>query len=159
MSDKIVENPSAQDIESPALRGFFDLWQRLQTEHHRPRLKDFSLTDFAAHLPHMALNDFDPETGRFHVRLFGSSYVDGIGEDLTGRYVDEVDNTSELLKRYRWLVANKQAYLSLDNNLDWSQNDFQIYNVLACPLFDADENVATLMFRIEFVRASGRSEH
>jgi hypothetical protein len=152
MPDKIIEDPSLEDIASPVLADFFSLWQAIQGEHHRPRLKDFSLTDFAAHLPHMALNDYDRKTGRFHVRLFGSSYVDGIGGDLTGAFVDEVPNTEVLLKRYRRLVESKQAYLSLDNDLSWSPNDFQKYSVLACPLFDADENVATLMFRIEFIR-------
>lgn len=150
MPDKFVENPDLVDIQSPELRVFFELWLGLQKEHDLPRLGDFSLTLFAEHLPLMALNDYNPETGRFFVRLFGSAYVDGIGRDLTRCFVDEIKNTEALLERYRWIVKEKKPYLSLNNPLFASPKAFISYDVLACPLFDDEGNVATLMFRIEF---------
>lgn len=150
MSDKLIENPGLADIQNPELRSFFELWLGLQKEHDLPRLRDFSLTLFAEHLPFMALNDYSPETGRFFVRLFGSAYVDGIGRDLTRCFVDEIKNTEALLERYRWIVKEKKPYLSLNNPLFASPKDFISYDVLACPLFDDEGNVATLMFRIEF---------
>lgn len=150
MPSKLVENPGLDDIQNPGLRNFFELWLGLQKEHDLPRLRDFSLTLFAEHVPLMALNDYDRETGRFFVRLFGSSYVDGIGEDLTRRFVDEIENTEGLVQRYQQMVKTKQPYLSLDNPIFASPKAFVSYDVLACPLFDDEGNVVTLMFRIDF---------
>lgn len=150
MPHRLVENPGLADIQNPELRDFFELWLGLQQEHDLPRLRDFSMTLFAEHVPLMALNDYDPETGRFFVRLYGSGYVDGTGQDLTRRFVDDIENTEALLERYSWMVKEKQPYLSLDNSLFGSPKAFSSYDVLACPLFDDEGNVTTLMFRIEF---------
>lgn len=150
MSEDFIEDPKIGDIESPALRDFFSIWQTLCEEHGSPARADFSLTLFAEHLPHMAINEYDRDTGRFFVRLFGSGYVNGIGADLTNKFVDEIPNTEGLLARYAWLVENKRPYLSRDNRLDWSSKNYRNYNVLACPLFDDLGDVTTLMFRIEF---------
>ena len=155
MSEDFIEDPQIDDIDSPALRDFYKLWHTLCAEHGSPGRGDFSLTLFAEHLPYMAINDYDRDTGRFFVRLFGSGYVDGTGADLTNKFIDEIPNTEALLARYAWLVENKRPYLSRGNRLDWASKDYRNYNVLACPLFDDLGDVTTLMFRIEF---SGQAE-
>lgn len=155
MSEYFLENPQIDDIDSPVLRDFFTIWLSLCQERGPPGREDFSLTLFAAHLPYMALNDFQKDTGRFFVRLFGSGYVNGIGSDLTNRFVDEIPKTEDLLERYMWLVENKQPYLCRNSELVWSPKDYQTYDVLACPLLDDQGDVATLMFRIEFSSQEG----
>lgn len=59
----------------------------------------------------MVQSDYDAETGRFHVRYYGSGYADGVGADYTNRFVDEIPGAEALLARSMWLVENKQPYL------------------------------------------------
>ncbi len=150
MSEDFIEDPKIDEIKSPVLRDFFRIWQSLCEEHGSPGREDFSLTLFAEHLPYMAINDYDRDTGRFFVRLYGSGYVDGTGADLTNKFIDEIPNTEGLLARYARLVENKRPYLARGNRLDWSSKNYRNYNVIACPLFDDQGDVTTLMFRIEF---------
>lgn len=115
-----------------------------------PKIKDFSLTDFAPHLPTMIQNDFDRATGRFFVRFVGSGYADGVGADYTNSFVDEIPDTESLLTRSRWLVENREPYLVLNARVVWSPKDYKYTSAIACPLFDEKERVASLLFRIEF---------
>lgn len=153
MHTTFFENPSIESIQSTALKDFYRRWLALSQEPFPPRNEIFSIADFGEHIPFMAINDYNKSNNRFHVRFFGSGYVDGCGQDFTNRYVDEIDNTDELMGRYMWSVQNKMPYLSLANRLDWSPNDFKSYDILACPLFDEVEDVSALLFRIEFSKS------
>lgn len=150
MPGRVIENPQFEDIPTTPLRDVFALWSELKRDQGLPRAKEFPLTSFAEHLPFMSLNDFDPKTGRFRVRFFGSSYVEGVGEDFTGRYIDDMTNTQGLIERFMWLVQNKQPYVLLDNPLSWSPKNFKHYNIIGCPLFDDEGNVVCVMVRTEF---------
>lgn len=150
MSEQFIEDPGIDVVESATLRDFFGMWLDPKTSTGMPRAKDFSLTDFAPHLPFMIQNDFDAATGRFSVRFVGSSYAKGVGADYTNRFVDEIPDTEDLLVRSRWLVENKKPYLVLNTRIIWSPKDFKYADSIACPLFDEKGSVSGLLFRIEF---------
>jgi hypothetical protein len=150
MSSKFIKDPETKDFPSSALRDFFDIWRGLGEEHGLLQKKQFSLTVFAEHLPLMAINDFDPETGLFYVKYFGSEYAHGVGKDFTNSFASDAPNSERMVARFLWLTENKLPYLSLGNRLIWSPKNYKTYNVLACPLFDDRGNVTSLMFRVEF---------
>lgn len=146
-----IQNPKADSIDIPALRDFFDIWLGLSSEEGLPKSKDLQLTVFGHHLPLMVQSEYDVGTGRFRVKYYGSGYSDGVGADHTNRYLDEISKTGDLLSRCKWLVENKQPYASLYNEVAWSPNKYRHYNVIACPLFDDQDRVSGVLFRIEFV--------
>lgn len=149
MSEEFIEAPGSDDIQSAELRNFLDIWEGLRRGEGTPLSKDFLLTDFAKHLPFMIQNDFDARTGRFFVRFLGSGYADGVGADYTNRFVDEIPRTDSLLERSRWLVENRKPYLILGTRVTWTPKDFKYISAIACPLFDEEECVSSVLFRIE----------
>lgn len=150
MTEEFIENPQIEDVKSPALRDFFNVWRHLDEEFNALRRKDFSPTIFADHLPFIILMDYGPERGRFFVRLFGSGYVEGVGGDMTNQVVSQGPETVDLLARFQWLVDNRRPYLAQGCQLVWSPMDYKTYDTLACPLFDDEGGVSGIIGRIEF---------
>ena len=150
MSGEFIENPQIDNIESSALRDFFGTWLGQFNEGGLPLSKDFHLTLFAQHLPFIVQSNYDSKAGRFFVKYYGSQYGEGVGADYTNQFVDEIPDAEGLLERSMWLVENRQPYLLLRNKVTWSPKNFRHYNAIACPLFDDEKNVSSIIFRIEF---------
>lgn len=151
MSSEFIQNPQSDDITSSALRDFFDIWHDLYHEGALAESQSFQLIDFGYHLPFMVQHKYAADSQRFLVKFYGSGYVDGGGTDHTGRFVDEIPRAESLLARCKWIVENRQPYLSLNNEITWSSMKFKHYDAIACPLFDDTKRVSSLLFRIEFV--------
>jgi hypothetical protein len=146
-----IDNPKTDDIKSPVLRDFFEIWLSLHNGKERPKRRHLSMTRFGNHLPFMVQHGYNEEDRRFQVKYFGSAYADGVGADHTNRYIDEISGSEGLLHRCKQLVEGKVPYLSLNNPVVWSPNTFKQYHVLACPLFNENAAVSSIVFRIEFV--------
>lgn len=155
MTKNYIENPGRNEIASPLLLDFFERWRLLKDEQALVRQDSFTLTEFEDHLPYMAVDLYDPATGRFQVKYLGSKYVGGFGKDNSGKYLDDIPNTDQLITRFRRLVETGQPYLVLNNALAWSPRDYKSYNSLACPLFDEDGDVVRIVFRVEFLSPNG----
>ncbi len=150
MAGELIENPQIGDIESAALRDFFEIWTSQFSQGELPKSRNFSLTVFAQHLPLMVQSDYDAKAGRFFVKYYGSQYGEGVGADYTNRFVDEIPDAQDLLARSMRLVESKQPYLLLENKVTWSPKNFRHYSAIACPLFDDMKDVSSILFRIEF---------
>ena len=92
------------------------------------------------------LVDVEPETKRYKYRLMGSESVKALGNDPTGRYLDEAPKIELLLKKnYDWLVREKRPYLNYDK-LKWSEKSFMDYYALGLPLSSNGTDVDIMMF-------------
>lgn len=151
MASVFIQNPQSEDIASSTLCDFFDRWRTLICEKGLPNSQSIQLTDFGYHLPFMVQHKYEAASQKLQVKYYGSGYVEGVGTDHTGRFVDEIPGAEGLLARCMWLVENKQPYLSLNNEVVWSSKKFKHYNVIGCPVFDDTKSVSGLLFRIEFI--------
>jgi len=86
----IVELPSGPT--HPSLRFLRAYWQIKKGDRIAPPRSAVHPEDLAvALLPNLALLDVVGDPPRFRVRLFGTGLVAAYGEDVTARYIDEMD--------------------------------------------------------------------
>lgn len=148
---EFIQNPQIDEIENEVLRDFFRIWLTLREGPGTPRFEVFSLTLFEEHLPFIVMMDYHREADRFMIRFSGSHYVDGFGADNTGRFIDELPNTDALIGRFQRLVQTRKPYLVTRTLLTWSPKDYRFFDAIGCPIFDDNENVVSLLFRVEFL--------
>ena len=90
-------------VRTTELRRLLQHWYDLKGDQPLPRRADLDPTDIAYCLGHVALIEIEPPF-RPRYRLVGTRLVDLLGEDPTGRYVDEMYSTAirgEALDAYR----------------------------------------------------------
>lgn len=154
LSEKFVPEPQLDDIQSPALRDFFGIWLELHDNGGPPKSKNFPLTVFEQHLPYVIQIDCDQANDHYLIKYFGSGYAEGIGQDFTNKFMNDVPETKPLLARSRWLVANKQSYLVQNVKIVWSPKNYRRCSAIACPLVDDAGHVSGIVYRVEFDRSA-----
>jgi hypothetical protein len=77
-------------MRSPLIRQAYAYWSGKRRGERLPARTDIDPVDIPAVLPHLALVERDADSRRMRYRLFGSALVELLGQDATGRYLDEV---------------------------------------------------------------------
>lgn len=110
----MTRHPSIEKVEEilplirhPALRGLLEYWMSIHPGDRMPGRQDFDPLAVPRALPNMVLTDVEREPFRFRVRLMGTAVVKAMGDDFTGRYLDEVwpDSSDQPLIAHRVEVA------------------------------------------------------
>jgi hypothetical protein len=103
----------ASDLTSPRLKELFFYWRAKKGERVAPSRSDIQPQEIKRLLPIIYLMDVVPEPQRFRFRLVGTGIVDYFGEEITGRYLDELELNlpmDELLDQYREAVRERRAF-------------------------------------------------
>ena len=95
-------------------------------------------------LPHLSVLEIEPSPFRLRPRLMGTTLVEQLGADLTGRYLDEVPGMAKQLARMEWCARSGQPYLAGDS-ITFAPNDFRRYQVLILPFGDAEHGVQRIV--------------
>jgi hypothetical protein len=111
----------AEDLEQPALRDFLRYWNEKRGTRRWPSRSDIDPLDFKPLLGHIVLLDvvYDDAAGaepRFRYRLFGTTFVDWFGFDLTGRMIDdwpEPEYRAVMNASYREVVTTGRPFRRL----------------------------------------------
>jgi len=77
-------------IRSDILRQLFQYWDEKRGDRRAPSRDDIDPAGLIEALPYMFLIDVLAEPRRYRVRLMGTVLVDWYGQDITGRYLDEI---------------------------------------------------------------------
>lgn len=98
------------EIASAMVRELFAYWQKKSAGRIAPKPRDIEPGDLKRLLPFIAISDVlhDPFTLRF--RLVGTSIVEAVGYDFTGKRFDEMPITTGLeiwMAHYRRVVERK----------------------------------------------------
>ncbi|WP_420405232.1 PAS domain-containing protein [Nisaea sp.] len=110
----MTDHPSlatAREIQARAqtaeVRDLLAHWISIHPGDRIPARADFDPLDIPRLLPNLVLTDVERDPWRFRVRVMGTAVVEAMGEDFTGRYLDEVwpDAGNQLLIRDRIAVA------------------------------------------------------
>ncbi|MFC7158172.1 PAS domain-containing protein [Pseudidiomarina halophila] len=132
------------DLEYDVHKELFSYWDKNQGSKPMPSRTDFDPIDVPGLLTHISMVDIEPETGRYKYRLVGSETVTGVGEDYTGRYLDELPVMSGVIERYNWMLENKIPYLYRGQFI-WSKKDYLDYCALNLPFSDDGVTVNIIM--------------
>jgi hypothetical protein len=89
-----IDRAPAADIPPdchPKIRELFDYWVSVHPAEHRlPGRQCIDPSEVATLLPQLFLVDVERDPLRFKYRLVGTDYVQMMGRDLTGAYLDAV---------------------------------------------------------------------
>jgi PAS domain S-box-containing protein len=102
------------------------LWNRLRGDRLLPQRQDFDLTTMNKWARQLSIARVMP-TGRFQFRLFGTELSRVYGQDLTGRFLDELtprDLWSVIIRHYQEVVKTPQplfAPISIANGRWYSE--------------------------------------
>jgi hypothetical protein len=134
----------------PDARFLYDLWQDKKGERKACSRSDLTPKEMITQLPWIAIHDVALSPFRMKVRLIGTQFVEAIGMDATGQFVDEMDNTAKLIDRAYWVASNCEPILYVGLELIWSPNDYKHYDSLILPLINDENEVNMLLYFNQF---------
>ncbi len=92
-----IRGPGSRAVEElaeprhPALQHLLAYWLSKKGTARAPPRSAIRPDEIAALLPSLAIVDVIGDPPRFRVRLFGTKLVAAYGEDITGKFTDEID--------------------------------------------------------------------
>ena len=92
-----IRGPGSRAVEElaeprhPALRQLFAYWLSKKGSARAPARSAIHPEEIVSLLPNLALVDVIGDPPRFRVRLFGTKLAEAYGEDITGKFTDEID--------------------------------------------------------------------
>lgn len=135
------------EIRSKELRGLLAYWHGKQGNRAAPSRADIVPGEIKAILPRVFMIDVIGSPPRFRFRLAGTLVVDRFGEEITGRFVDELD----LDHRNREIIADYSEAAKLCRPVcsrwDYTKQDGRMlrYERLLLPLSSDGRTVDMLL--------------
>lgn len=144
------EDFSVDDIGSPMVRDFYRYWLDLAAGRPMPHQGEVDPTQIPKHvLPFINLTDVGAD-GRFRARLAGTKVVALSGMEITGRFIDEIPGTEDMLRQFQRLLRSVKPYHCIVP-LTWSALNYKWYETVVCPLAaDGDREVGRLISATAF---------
>jgi hypothetical protein len=128
----------------------FDLWKSKRGDRPAPSRKDFTPHEMVNQLPLICLQEVSYDPFRLLVRVQGTHFVDAVGLDATGKYIDEIKKTEGLIARAKWVTSNCEPILCVRMELKWSPYDYKRFDSLVLPLIDENQNVEKILYYNRF---------
>lgn len=154
MTDGLNRLPEPFDpaaLAPPYLRAVYDYWDAARGTAAMPppgAIDPLRLPREA--LPHLGLIEVEREPLRFLTRLQGTSVVEALGINHTGRYYDEIPGMDAQVARLAWCARERRPYLT-EGTASFAPKDFQHYRLLALPFGDESHGVRRILFVSAFV--------
>ena len=152
--------PAAEpQYEPPRLQRLYDYWRSKCQGDCLPARADIDPVDIPELLPGMILVDVETRSGtrRYRFRLLGTEFVAAVGEDLTGKWLDEIGpsgNTDPVIATYDEAVATKRPHY-WESILHVEGRDHVRYQRLVCPLASDGQTVDMLVAVFQFETPAG----
>ena len=134
-------------IVAPALRELHLYWVTKRGLRIAPSRAEMRPEEIAPLLPYVYIVDIIDRPRRFRFRLVGTRIVEGYGEDVTGRFLDEVDlgdKGSAIQAEYE-KTANEQAPTAGSWNFSKKDGRELDYEHLVLPL-SSDGRTIDMLF-------------
>lgn len=81
---------SDPNVTHPMLANLLAYWHQKRGQRAMPARADIEPAELKALLPHIFMVDVEYEPFRLRYRLVGSALVDVLGQDIKGKYLDEM---------------------------------------------------------------------
>ncbi len=147
-----------EELPNSILKNFYQYWLRMKGSRSMPSRSNLNPADITPLLPNIVLVDVEQDPRRYRVRLLGTETVKVLGEDCTGRYLDDLTMLGSIVKkRYEWLVVEKKPYF-YRGNMKNADKPYIEYMGVAMPLSSNGVDVDILMVGIHYQYTEGRQE-
>lgn len=125
-------------------------WMAWKGEAVAPPISSLDPAAFPAALPYLTLIRIDRPAGRARVGLVGEGVVQAVGVNFSGHYMDEIPGNELARERIRLILETRQAYLDLDDPMEWSPLNYKRISVLSLPFLDDAGEVDTVLLALSF---------
>ena len=138
------------NLGDPRLGEIYRYWLSKRRDGALPRRADIKPGELGAVIRHINLIDVIREPGKalqFRHRLMGTGIIDWLGQDLTGRLVDETiygPATTAIVASLVTIVETAQPHHRLAP-LDWNNRKFALAESVELPLSDETGEVAMIL--------------
>jgi hypothetical protein len=150
---------SIEPISHPQIRSLAAYWTAKSAGRRAPARRDIDPQDLRRCLPNLFMLDVIEPDKRFKVRLVGTEIVALVGEDHTGRFLDETipaDGYSALRQEIEDVVSHF-VFRYRVNALACQNRSYAQYHGLMLPLSDDQEHV-NIVLGIGYVIRSTEAE-
>lgn len=146
---ELITDITAENLTLKRHKKLFNYWQAIKGDKAMPSRADFNPMTITDVLPSIILTEAHYDPLRFRIRLIGTEIRTVSGVDMTGSWLDEIPQTKDIVKRYKWIVKNKKPYFNMEKlkfelrdfiNLH-AIKDFTHYQALTLPFSNDGENV------------------
>jgi PAS domain len=159
------ESPLQAEVDvsgwHPSLQALYRYWRSIHRPQGLPARQDIDPTAIPALLPRIWILDVQREPFRLRHRLVGTHIVELVGNDFTGRWIDEayphIANDPAPLSRYRDVTSTGiparrrgKPLIFLTNQADFTEIENAIF-----PLAQEGKNVDALLCCTIFYRRNG----
>lgn len=133
-----------QQFPEGPFKDLYQYWLGLKEDTQTPEDEAFDILD----LPHLVqdISLVEPCGDRLYVRYSGTNFTDETGQDLTGLYLDELQNFTGMLERAELCLQTGEPYVVMDHPVTWTSKDFKKYSTLVVPLTNAEGKVTRLVY-------------
>lgn len=140
---------SPDELPDPRLARGLQYWNRIRGDRPMPSRRDIRPGEILPLLPHVFLIDVFHPPLRFRVRLAGTEVTSRFGEEVTGRFLDEIDlggRAEPILADYAAVLAERAPVVSYE---EYVRRDgrYMHYRRLLCPL-STDGSEVDMMFAV-----------
>ena len=135
-------------VESNTLRQLFLYWDEKRGQRRAPPRDEIDPAGMFGFLPNVFLIDVEAEPRRYRVRLMGTVLVNWYGQDVTGRYIDEI--TDQVLGALGELVTSWRPW-RVTGEYEGPTGRVMLYELLALPLSSDGAAVNMILGGIERV--------
>lgn len=141
----------------PELKQILDYWLSKKGDRFAPGRADIDPAEIQHLLPFVGLVDVLRDPMRFRYRLAGTEIVKWYGQELTSRYLDEIDldgHQSEIIREYEKVAERGEAACAV---WDYTRHDGRHirYERLALPLSSDGKTIDMLFGGVVFDQAYG----
>jgi hypothetical protein len=129
------------------LAAAYDYWQELRGLRIAPRREELNLRQMSHMLSMFNLIDVYWTPLRFRHRVVGSSYVEMLGRDVTGCFVDEDiygEVAAEIFDSLKLIAEEVRPYRRVAR-LDWHDRNWLVQESAELPLVDEDGRVNMIL--------------
>ena len=115
-----------------------------ERRHSNPEDEAFDILDLAHLVQDISLVELCDD--RLYIRYSGANFSVETGRDLTGLYLDELQNFTGMLERAELCLKTGEPYVVMDHPVTWTSKDFKKYSTLVVPLTNAEGKVTRLVY-------------
>ncbi|MGH6968147.1 MAG: PAS domain-containing protein [Stellaceae bacterium] len=121
-------------IADPLLRRLYQYWDHERGNHPMPTRDSVDPIKMRYILGHLALIDVIGGRGGFRIRLHGTELVSRLGDDLTGKTLDELPFADQRKLALAWFTAVAEQRAPLHEHVDQVVDGFaRNFDVLVLP--------------------------
>jgi hypothetical protein len=139
-----------KELDSELLRSAWKFWVEARGEARLPPVSAINPRRMPrALIPNISVIAIEDGPKRFLIRLVGNAVTTATGQNLAGRYAEDIKGGERTVQRFEACLASREPYY-YEGNLTFAVHDFRLYKALVMPFGDEDGTVRRLFVVSDF---------